>query len=379
MVVSAVEFNFTVGAAQAWLTLSLNLRRPQRLRAFNIGMSTTFNSFFSPESGLGTRVFYLSLAGLTIIYTVTALIAPMVTPDCDVPVSTPPPHTWGDGRMLLQRLGHRVLIQGLEGGLEEAPNPSYEPDPCRWDRYWVLLGMNKWEADMSRRIVLSILMGSIIGFERRRADRPAGIRTMAMVCLGSCVFTLGSMYAFVDGTMGWDASRVSAAVPSGVGFLGAASIWKRTKSSGSGGSSVPEVHGLTTATSVWLSAAIGILCGGGLDAPGLFTTGIGVVYLRFAPRLSAGDLGAEDYDQEEGGESSTALISAHKSTDNPGGSTLWANAIGEPLKNLSVPLNPAGQQNAGSNSMQASPNVPGGPPPRTPSDRRRSSTPSIVA
>ena len=51
---------------------------------------------------------------------------------------------------------------------------------------------------------------------------------------GSCVFTLGSMYGFLDGTMGWDASRVSAAIPSGVGFLGAASIWKGTKSSGSG-------------------------------------------------------------------------------------------------------------------------------------------------
>ena len=73
---------------------------------------------------------------------------------------------------------------------------------------------------------MSIVMGSIIGFERRRADRPAGIRTMAMVCLGSCVFTIDSMFAFVDGTMGWDSSRVSAAIPSGVGFLGAASIWK---------------------------------------------------------------------------------------------------------------------------------------------------------
>lgn len=53
---------------------------------------------------------------------------------------------------------------------------------------------------MTRRIVMSIIMGSIIGFERRRADRPAGIRTMAMVCLGACVFTLTSMFAFVDGT-----------------------------------------------------------------------------------------------------------------------------------------------------------------------------------
>ena len=123
-------------------------------------------------------------------------------------------------------------------------------------------------------------------FERRRADRPAGIRTMAMVCLGACVFTIDSMFAFVDGTMGWDASRVSAAIPSGVGFLGAASIWKGTRpKADANAEQVPEVHGLTTATSVWISAAVGLLCGGGLYVPALFATVLSVVYLRFAPRL----------------------------------------------------------------------------------------------
>ena len=92
---------------------------------------------------------------------------------------------------------------------------------------------------------------------------------MALVCLGSCVFTIDSMWAFIDGPMAWDASRVAAAIPSGVGFLGAATIWKGTASKQDGGEpTAPEVHGLTTATSVWLSAAIGILCGGG-PAPGM--------------------------------------------------------------------------------------------------------------
>jgi hypothetical protein len=234
-----------------------------------------WNSFFSQESGASTRLFYFSLLSVTLTFSGIAMIAPLVTPTCDIPLEVSPPRP----------AHHRLLGQGLEGGLEDAPNPSYQPDPCRWTRYVVLLGMNKWEADMSRRIVMSILMGSVVGFERRRADRPAGIRTMAMVCLGACVFTLGSIWAFVDGTMGWDASRVSAAIPSGVGFLGAASIWKGTK--GKGEDSVPEVHGLTTATSVWLSAAIGILCGGGLYVPGVFAAFAGVVYLRFAPRGSA--------------------------------------------------------------------------------------------
>ena len=53
-------------------------------------------------------------------------------------------------------------------------------------------------------MLVSIFMGSIIGFERRRPDRPAGVRTMALVCLGSCVFTIDSMWAFIDGPMAWD-------------------------------------------------------------------------------------------------------------------------------------------------------------------------------
>ena len=125
-----------------------------------------FNSYFSVESGRFTKIFYFTLLGITIVYSTICLLDPFIRPDCDVAV-------------------RRRMIQGLEGGLEDAPNPSYTPDPCRWIRYWVLLGMNPWEADMSRRIVMSILMGSIIGFERRRVDRPAGIRTMAMVCLGA--------------------------------------------------------------------------------------------------------------------------------------------------------------------------------------------------
>eukprot|EP00957_Ditylum_brightwellii_P085143 6473652-Ditylum_brightwellii.AAC.1 len=62
--------------------------------------------------------------------------------------------------------------------------------------------------------------------------------------------------------MGWDASRVTAAIPSGVGFLGAGLIWKGTV--GVGDEQTHQVHGLTTAASVWLSAAIGCGAGGAL-------------------------------------------------------------------------------------------------------------------
>lgn len=56
--------------------------------------------------------------------------------------------------------------------------------------------------------------------------RTIGIRTMSLVAIGACLFTITSMFSFQDGPMTWDASRVAAAIPSGVGFLGAGLIWK---------------------------------------------------------------------------------------------------------------------------------------------------------
>ncbi|KAH8092315.1 MgtC-like protein [Aureococcus anophagefferens] len=81
------------------------------------------------------------------------------------------------------------------------------------------------ECDLGRRIIFAIACGGTVGYERRRVDRPAGIRTMALVALGACVFTITSIFA-EDGPMSWDSSRVAAAIPSGVGFLGAGLIWK---------------------------------------------------------------------------------------------------------------------------------------------------------
>ena len=246
-------------------------------------------SYFGDVTKIGKVAFYTLMASILVVYSLIGLAAPLLRPVCtQEPGATP-----GDNR------GPDSGVEDLQGGREGAPNPSYRPDPCRWRRYDVLLGLNPWEAEACCRVLMSMVMGSIIGFERRRADRPAGVRTMAMVCLGACVFTFNSMFAFVDGTMGWDASRVSAAIPSGVGFLGAASIWKGTRpKADANAEQVPEVHGLTTATSVWISAAVGLLCGGGLYVPALFATASSVVYLRFAPRLNPGASLLEEQDEE---------------------------------------------------------------------------------
>ena len=130
-------------------------------------------------------------------------------------------------------------------------NPSYNGSQCPHVRHAILLGMTRLECSFGRRLVMSILMGSLIGWERRQADRPAGIRIMSLVSLGSCLFTINSTFAFLDGPMSWDASRISAAIPSGVGFLGAGLIFKKTEED-----ATMVVHGITTAASIWLSAGV---------------------------------------------------------------------------------------------------------------------------
>lgn len=101
----------------------------------------------------------------------------------------------------------------------EFSNSLYQYSPCRFKRYPKLLFLTPDECSFGRRLVAAVVLGGVIGWERREADRPAGIRTMSLVSLGSSLFTINSAFAFLDGPMSWDASRISAAIPSGVGFL----------------------------------------------------------------------------------------------------------------------------------------------------------------
>lgn len=165
-------------------------------------------------------------------------------------------------------------------------NPHYDQRLCTRRRSATLLYLTPEEVSFSRRIVVAVLLGGLIGWERRSADRPAGIRTMSLVSLGACLFSVCSAYAFIEGPMRWDGSRVAAAIPSGVGFLGAGIIWKQAgKDDGQ-----HTVHGLTTAASIWLSAAVGIACSGELYFAATFSVAIVLILLRFGPRLSDDDL-----------------------------------------------------------------------------------------
>ena len=87
-------------------------------------------------------------------------------------------------------------VSPLPAKLESVfPNPAYNARACRTTRVPALLWLTPLECDLTRRSLLAVVLGTLIGLERRRADRPAGVRTMALVSLGSCLFTIDSMCA----------------------------------------------------------------------------------------------------------------------------------------------------------------------------------------
>ena len=99
------------------------------------------------------------------------------------------------------------------------------------------------------RLSLAVLLGFVIGFERKLRLKEAGIRTHTIVCLAACLFTLISIYAFP----GADSSRVAAQIVSGIGFIGAGMIFYHKE----------VIRGLTTAAGIWATAAIGMAVGAG--------------------------------------------------------------------------------------------------------------------
>lgn len=102
-------------------------------------------------------------------------------------------------------------------------------------------------------VVVALVLGFAIGYERKLRYKEAGIRTHTIVCLGSALIMVISKYGFGDSAEA-DAARISAQIVSGVGFLGAGIIVYRKR----------EIHGLTTAAGVWATAGIGMAVGADL-------------------------------------------------------------------------------------------------------------------
>ena len=110
------------------------------------------------------------------------------------------------------------------------------------------------EFEMLTRLFLAAVLGGVVGIERGSGDRPAGLRTHVLVCTGSALIMLVSMYAFDSFDTPRDPGRIAAQVVSGIGFLGAGTILHEGLT----------VRGLTTAASLWMVAAIGLAIGGGM-------------------------------------------------------------------------------------------------------------------
>ena len=130
------------------------------------------------------------------------------------------------------------------------------------------------------RLVLAAILGGIVGIERGSGDRPAGFRTHILVCVGSALFMLVSMYGFDEltpaealheGDLGArrDSARIAAQVVSGIGFLGAGTILHEGLT----------IRGLTTAASLWMVSAIGLAVGSGMFFLSIMATVISMITL----------------------------------------------------------------------------------------------------
>jgi putative Mg2+ transporter-C (MgtC) family protein len=118
------------------------------------------------------------------------------------------------------------------------------------------------------RLTVAVLLGALLGIERKIERKPAGMRTHMLVALGAAVFTLTPQHG---GISDQDLSRVIQGVAAGVGFLGAGMIIKAEQGH--------KVEGLTTAADIWLTAAVGMTVGAGFLWPALVSAILGLLIL----------------------------------------------------------------------------------------------------
>ena len=131
------------------------------------------------------------------------------------------------------------------------------------------IGLDSMTLEFLFRIITSLLLGALVGFEREITRKPAGLRTHAFVSMGACLFTISSFY--LAGNVNIDSSRIAAGIVTGIGFIGAGSIIA-TKG---------HVKGLTTAASLWVVSAIGLMVGLGELVLPIISSIIIFIMLRF--------------------------------------------------------------------------------------------------
>ena len=164
------------------------------------------------------------------------------------------------------------------------------------------------------RIVLAAILGALVGLERSKRQKEAGVRTHCIIACTSALFMILSKYAFVDlvgvdGLRGADPARIAAQVVSGISFLGAGVIFKNGNS----------IRGLTTAAGMWGPAAVGMAIGAGMYWVGLIEAavlvGIQIVLHRFpvgADALTTQEIVVEMTDSDELLARFDALVKSHR-------------------------------------------------------------------
>lgn len=136
---------------------------------------------------------------------------------------------------------------------------------------------------IATHLIGAILAGGLIGLERSFHGRPAGFRTHTLVCLSSSLLMLVTLYqskwlpGISGGIIQTDPTRMAQGIMTGIGFLGAGVIYKENFS----------VRGLTTAASIWITAAIGILIGIGFYFPAIFASVLAVGILSVFRRIES--------------------------------------------------------------------------------------------
>ena len=125
------------------------------------------------------------------------------------------------------------------------------------------------EPSIALKLILAAILGGIIGIEREIRDKPAGLRTNILICVGSTLFM--SISTKVAEMLGGDPTRIAAQIISGIGFLGAGAVLH----------SHGFVLGLTTAATIWVVAGVGMALGSGMYVVAVFATGMSLVTLYF--------------------------------------------------------------------------------------------------
>jgi putative Mg2+ transporter-C (MgtC) family protein len=124
------------------------------------------------------------------------------------------------------------------------------------------------------RLLVAVMLGALLGYDRERKDSAAGLRTHMLVALGAALFVLAALQAGLDKA---DLSRVIQGVVAGIGFLGAGAIIKLNEKE--------QIKGLTTAASIWATAAIGIAAGMGHLATAMASALLALAILALLPRV----------------------------------------------------------------------------------------------